>query len=621
MAVGYLSKSQAKRYLKDLAGKFDRDFQRGCHDLLKEMWPEMRYAKDLREFDRAGIDLYLPSPRGEGLAVAVQCKGFESVNFSDRQLEQCVKSIDAFLNSKFYCDKYLLIINQPFIEDASVRKKLEVTLKRIEAQRKATTARLLDLQRFLNFLFDNLVEILLKRIQIRNGEYLEQYEKVMGSGVYVRDVPFKRNGASNGREIVKASVNPLSYVCQDIKRRLRNVKEQPGRQVQKFWTILVSEFGFGKTSLLLRLARELKELGFEALYVPIALIPPNGFDAETTFVRCLWQIVFEPTEELDIYRPNVWDVPFRHILQSRQDFVILLDGLDEHRYAYTHDGIRQIIGGLRHLTRHVVLSVRKEFWEERAGNINMAIGNADRNRQVIVLDDWNNDAIIAFLKEKQRLTKSSSLSSLLSLVTAGGYQDFYGDIPKRPLFLEMLAQDVINGEIQKTTVAELYQKYLFQKIERDITSPFSSTSSPARPLPSIHLDIYDLQRRLLVMLENVAATTVIEAEQNGPVQLLEKFPEESVSEAAKSAMLPAESILPYLMGTILVPVGKRSRDKTGLDIRFAHRSYQEYFIARYLSRSLAKRTDSDETLSELQRRYSKGVGTFLESIMKTFPTA
>lgn len=423
------------------------------------------------------------------------------------------------------------------------------------------------------------------------------------------------------REIVKASVNPLSYLCQDIKRRLGNVKEQPGRQVQKFWTILVSEFGFGKTSLLLRLARELKELGFEALYVPIALIPPNGFDAETTFVRCLWQIVFEPTEELDIYRPNVWDVPFRHILQSRQDFVILLDGLDEHRYAYTHDGIRQIIGGLRHLTRHVVLSVRKEFWEERAGNINMAIGNADRNRQVIVLDDWNNDAIIAFLKEKQRLTKSSSLSGLLSLVTAGGYQDFYGDIPKRPLFLEMLAQDVMNGEIQKRTVAELYQKYLFQKIERDITSPFSSTSSPARPLPSIHLDIYDLQRRLLVMLENVAATTMIEAEQNRPVQLLEKFPEESVSEAAKSAKLPAESILPYLMGTILVPVGKRSRDKTSLDIRFAHRSYQEYFIARYLSRSLAKRTDSDETLSELQRRYSKGVGTFLESIFKTFPTA
>lgn len=616
MAKGYLSKSQAIRYLKELAGKTNRDFQRGCYELLKEVWPEMRYAKDLREFDRAGIDLYLANPKNSQFSLVMQCKGFEALNFSEKQFGQCVESIGKYVKSKYSCDEYILVVNQPYFKDTLVRRKLEKELKTIEEAGKSKKTALFDLRQFLNFLFDNLVDLLLKRFEIQNSEYLNQYETVMGSGVYVSEVPFKRLAPIAYGKNTGLRSNPLQFICRDIEAKLGPTRKEPGRQVQKFWTIVVSEFGFGKTSLLLRIAGELNRLGFGALYVPIALIPPNGFDAETNFIRCLWQIIFEPSAELDLNRPSVWDVPLRDILQSRQDFVILLDGLDEHRYAYTHEGIRQIMNGLRHLTRHVVLSVRREFWDERSGSIEMAIGRADRNSQVVVLDEWSEEAIILFLNEKRRVTGSTSLNNLVSLVKAGQYQEFYGDIPKRPLFLEMLAQDVIDGQLKKRTVAQLYEKYLVQKMERDVTSPYSSNKYTGRPLASHHLDLFDLQGRLLGMLEEVAAKTAVSSAQTGS-QLLEKFPEEWVKAAAKSVDLPADSVLPYMIGTVLVPVGKRTRQPPFLEVRFAHRSYQEYFIARKLSKGIGRAKDPVESLITLRSQYSKGVISFLESILSS----
>jgi len=607
MPSGYQSKSQAKRYLKELAGAYDRDFQHACHNLLKQLWPEIRYAKDLRHFDRAGVDLFLSTHYGT-IDVAIQCKGFETLNFGQKHLKQCVKSIDAFKKSNFNCEEYFLLINQPFIKDAEVRKSLEAELKELERLHKVKKAKLLDLQRFLNFFFAKLEEVLLEGIQLRNRKYLTQYDETIGTGIYIQDVPFKKNLAT-------AEINPLLYLSEDISRRLQSRSKQPLQQLQKFWTIIVSEFGFGKTSLLLQLSKQLKEVGLEALYVPIALIPPNGFDGETNFVRCLLQMIYEENDELDVYRSSIWDVPLRHILQSRHDFVLLLDGIDEHRYAYTTDGIKQILGGLRHLTRHVVLSVRKEFWEDRAGNINMAIGNADRNRQVITLEEWNDDAIINFLIEKKKSTKSEALLDLISMIRTERYDTLYGDIPKRPLFLEMLAQDVMSGEVRKRTIAELYEKYFFQKIERDTTSPFSTNKSPGRPLGSMGFDLYDLERRLLLMLENIAGRTAIEAAETGQVQLLEKFPEDWVSEAAKLVNLPSQSVVPYLTGTILVPTTARSREKSSLDIRFAHRSFQEYFLARQLCHDLEQSTNSAQILSNYQRLFSNGVLMFVKSIL------
>ncbi|MEX0805273.1 MAG: hypothetical protein WD688_18415 [Candidatus Binatia bacterium] len=568
----------------------------------------------MRKFDRAGVDLYLPDPEKKQFAVAIQCKGFETLNFGEPQLKLCGESIAKFMDSEFSCHEYLLIINRPYIDDMSLRKRLEAELAKLEHSGKAAIARLLDLQQFFNFFFNGLVEALIKHIDVRNREYLDQYETVMGSGVYIDHIPFRRVTAVTTKGEICS--NPLNSIRQDIERKLRPHDEDPGRQLPKFWTIVVSEFGFGKTSLLLRLAREFKQIGLEALYIPIALIPPNGFDAETNFVRCLKQMIFEPDEEMDILRPNVWDVPLRHILQSKREFVLLLDGLDEHRYAYTHEGICQIVNGLRHLTRHVVISIRKEFWEERSGSIEFAIGGPGKNTQVVLLENWDDDTILSFLEARQRVTGSMALEKLRSIVSSGRYGEFYGDIPKRPLFLEMLCQDVLTGEIERRTVAELYEKYIIQKLERDIRSPFSTGKYPYHQLASNEIDLYDLHARLFLMLENIAAkTVVVDSAQVSTGQLLETFPEEWVKDAAKFVKLPAESVLPYLMGTVLVSAGRRNRQQTQLGIRFAHRSFQEYFIARNLSYTVNTTEILKKQLPSFKSTYSQGVMAFLESIL------
>lgn len=619
MASGYHSKAQVKKYLTELSSKTNRDFQRACFELLQQIWPDIRYAKDLRMFDRAGIDLYVPHPTSDNLAIAIQVKGFEVFQFCKSQLNQCIESINKFLQSDFLAHNYLLIINCRFIEDSALRADLHERVKEIERRKKAKKADLLDLQRFLNLFFDNLSEILIKRIELQNKNHLELYEETMGSGVYISDVPFTAEGYGSNGEKQTAKINPLQHVSNYLEKRIKLVQIRPGRHLGKLWTVVVSEFGFGKTSLLLGLSKELKLRGFEALYVPIALIPPDGFTSEKGFIRCLLRIIFEQSEEIDIDLPQLWDVSLQDILRSKQHFVLLLDGLDEHRDAYSHEGLRQIMNTVRELARHVIISVRKEFWDERSGSIEAALGTNERNRKILQLVEWSDKTIASYIIEAVRRSKTknaSRLDALLSLVTEGKYEEFYGDIPRRPLFLEMLVQDVITGEIKKRTVAQLYENYLWQKMERDIVSPFSQTIYPMRPSPSDKIDLYDLQQRFQRMLEIIAIKAVIDVGNNEPVRLMEKFPEEWIKEAAIAAKLPADSVLPYLMRTILVPVGKRTRKHTQLDIRFAHKSFQEYFLARYLSADFQGNKQS-VSLSTLTPRYPKGVVAFLESILKT----
>lgn len=479
---------------------------------------------------------------------------------------------------------------------------------------KANTAKFLDLQHFLNFFFTELSTVLVKRIRSQNQEYLNQYEESMGRGFYISSIPYTEESLIADRKPTTSTFNPLQRISDNLKKRLSISEKQAGLHIKKLWIVVVSEFGFGKTSLLLRLAHKLNQLGLEALYAPIALIPPAGFDAETKFIRSLLGIILQE-ENIDVNEQQVWDVSLRYILQSMPQFILLLDGLDEHRQAYSHEGLRLMMNCLRELTRHVILSVRREFWNERSGSIEAAFGSNITNRRIIVLDEWDDDTISSYLQKIQRIYKNNiPLEQLASLVRDRNYQEFYGDIPKRPLFLDMIVQDVIAGKLKKRNIAELYENYLLQKMRRDEMTPFSSTAFPRRLYTSDSLDLHDLQSRLLSMLGDIATKTIIRNDE-GHFQLLEKFPEGWIKDAARSASLQADSILPYLLRTILVPIGKRTRQHPEIEIRFGHKSFQEYFIARRLASDLLTGKSSAGIPKSWRTQYPEGILAFLNSIL------
>ena len=233
------------------------------------------------------------------------------------------------------------------------------------------------------------------------------------------------------------------------------------------------------------------------------------------------------------------------------------------------------------------------------------------NRDAIFLTEWDDLAMVHYAdKIESRSSNGGRLKEFASLLRAGKYEEIYGDIPKRPLFLNMLVEDAISGRIGKTTLSYLHEEYVLRKMRYDQESPFGDTS---RLLPSNKLDLHDLQRRLLGMLERLALKTAVAGEIGDTRQLLEKFPESWVKEAAQMEELPKEQVISFLMNTILVTASTRSISKE-LDVRFAHRSFQEYFVARRLV-SLLKDGADEEILHFWGVRYNLGVVKFVKEIL------
>ena len=606
-----------KRLAGELASLTRYAFQRRCCDLLRELWPDLVYAKELGNLDTKGIDLYVSA---EGLHmpdfdIVVQCKGLELPHFGEAHLRECITSIDKFASCDLRTHSYYLIVNRAITEPA-YRDKLEERLKNLIKCRMAATTYLLDLNGFTQFLLNTLREKLLRRIESLDAQHVAQYEEVMGRGIYIDGVPFVEERyepyrSDQLRPIRQVAKNPHQYLLDRFRRRFLETSEYHGAP-KKLWTLVISEFGFGKTCLLLRLGVHLWNAGLSALYVPLVEIPRDAFGNERLLVKSFLRIILGEQGESSSHELGLWAIALSSLLRTRSDFVLLLDGLDERRDAYSHEGIRRIFDCLRDYTCPIVLSMRREFWDERHGNLQLVMRKPVTNRDIIFLSEWDDRTITRYAEEVQsKLSRASPLEEFISLVREGKYTELYGDIPRRPLFLSMLVDDVISGKVQKMTLSHLYEGYVLRKMRYDQESPFGDTS---RPLPLGELDFDDLRRRFLLMLERLALKTVVAGEANEAQQLLEKFPEGWVKEAAKLEGLPGDQTISFLMNTILVTDGSRTVSRE-LDVRFAHRSFQEYFVARRLV-NLLKNGTNEEVLYLWSSRYVTGVVMFAEQILR-----
>ena len=68
-----------------------------------------------------------------------------------------------------------------------------------------------------------------------------------------------------------------------------------------------------------------------------------------------------------------------------------------------------------------------------------------------------------------------------------------------------------------------------------------------------------------------------------------------------------------LMNSILVPLGKRNHE--GFYLKFAHKSFQEYFFARAIYTTLTEPNSSDRLNHIMKSKHSDGVVTFMKGII------
>ena len=574
--------------VRDLREEWGHGFQRAVHALLLQGWPDLRYAADLTSrLDRAGVDLFLgESPTYD---LVVQCKGYQAP-LQKGHVKEIVRSVGRFQESGLRCKTYWLAVNRP-VTDAEIRNSIDATLAALVRSGAAEDATWLDAPDLVENLVRRSVEELKDALPHHNRTYLTRYAAQMREGrAYMPSVPFRkwtRNvtpglGRKDPARVTYTpsdGKNPLHDASSDLLAGYANKQAAPKPMHTRAYRIVLSEFGFGKTSLMLELATRLSASGRPAIYVPLVEIPEHAFATEHTFVAALYDLVLVGEWEADKGAAYVPLLAFRRALRTDPMFVLLLDGLDEHRLSYSADGLSRMFSCFRDLTCDVIVSARTEFWEGNRGNLDHALKGTGNDRRFQVLLEWDCNAMLGYIQEFPRTLQTEEL---IRVIVEDRYDEIYGDIPKRPLFLEMLVEDLAGGATQPGSLSELYRRCLERKMERDISSPFAQSAGITRPLPISDLDLGELRRRMLDFLTELAGLTLVQDPASDRPLIRETFPQSDVMTAAAKAGLGSAAAVPLLLHSILASTSRKSDSGESM-MRFAHRSYQEYFLARSLT--------------------------------------
>jgi len=150
----------------------------------------------------------------------------------------------------------------------------------------------------------------------------------------------------------------------------------------------------------------------------------------------------------------------------------------------------------------------------------------------------------------------------------------FGDIPKRPLFLEMIIQDATDGKLKETFLSELYERYFFHKFVWDTESKFDEIPA-GRPL-TYSDDLYKGFQEMCYIMESKAGK-MIGLQEGGDYYLKSNISENELEPLLLESKISNLNTL--LLNSILTTTDARTIE--GIRVEFAHRSFQEYFTARY----------------------------------------
>jgi hypothetical protein len=356
------------------------------------------------------------------------------------------------------------------------------------------------------------------------------------------------------------------------------------------FTVLLGEFGFGKTTVLERAIRAAGDR--QVLYLPGAAIDQQVHGTKDLLERLLdleslWGAREDDEREILrlLARPAL-----QHLFRD-PDFPVALaiDGLDEAAYLSRRDGLQQLFNSLANVQVPVVLAMRSEYWNEMEEDFRQISGGIAshgerRNRRIkrIELCDWQPQQIADFLSREIAAcsdpTAKDRLEALAKWIDQPEFEAFYGDIPRRPLFLRFIVDAVADEGLPtgRETRVRLFERWVFQKIARDVYSPskVSQGTSGRKPLVEEGERLSTIQDAAWEAMTCAAAAMCEEKE--GRIQLLPSCTLDRALSASQRLRALADP-LPLFLHSLLTQAPSPNRHPRR--IRFSHRAFQEFFLA------------------------------------------
>jgi len=568
--------------ITQLRGCSDHIFQQKCGEILETAFSDVTMTMPRTLLDKSGIDFCVFAKGADSFDTVFQCKGFEVADLTTTQVQQCLKSIDSFKNSQFRVKEYFLIVNR--IVKGENRKRLENAVDALVRQGVAERAEVLDLEAFLELLFKKAEREVESLLMASAGRYSDQHHNRMQEEVYVPDAPFVEVESSDKK------TNPLRF----LRERVISLALQSHNN-KRSWTFIVGEFGFGKTSLALQIPNLLEGTGLLYVYFPVAQFPPSAFNGDVEFLWTMLELIREDGVSRTNKKDRIQHAILKELLKREKRILLIFDGLDEHPICWRERGLAAIFGIFKTFNATCVFTVREELIAERHGYFQDALKGSP-GAFMLTLCQWDERLILDYAarwKVLKGFVAEPKLEHFERAVETGQYEQFYGDIPKRPLFLKMLLVDVVKEDIRRRNLAEIYTGYLIDKFRIDRET---SAMRPAVGRPLNSNEDYTKLCALFFDILTLVASRMYDIV-NGEVQMSRELDEGTLRECiAIGTQGDALDLPSFLSNSVLVPSRRRSSKVPDLSIVFAHKSFQSFFLAKYVLKVIVKRAHDPQLL-------------------------
>jgi hypothetical protein len=583
--MGWSATPQFDDFYGELVLKDGLDFQRAILPFLHIIDPSTRGTPPLSSGDIAGAD-FLHWSRESPLPLIVQAKGFRvpAHELGENQVKQCRKSIQSFARSGLRARRYWLIHNRDG-RRTDFRSAVEEDLGKLMESGGVEEAVLLDVRQFILRAFDAMFQHVRDAFEEKRLTPLEP-EQVFASQdlVPLAEIPFTISNVVITQRGLTDDVKP--------EEMLGDPAAVLSDTAQSRFSLLLGEFGFGKTTTALRALRHYPG-EIHPLLVSAATIDPNTVGTRDFFRQCVNMeklLADFPAEDRSILKKMARPAIERVLFDPKSNVVLIVDALDESAVLARHQGMQNFFNMLWATKVPIILTMRTEFWLQRLEDFSTFDGpyptvrSENRRKKpwrVIELLPWRDAQIVELIARRIASEENDDvrtrLQQLKGRIEDGGYQKFYGDIPRRPLFLRMILDSVAEWGIQPTTRVGLFTNWITAKIRRDRREPMRLGGGRAPVLtPDEPLTV--VQEAAWLAMEIAAAKMAILSENS--LELTNScYVEDVLYESRRLAQITDPTGM-YLH-SLLLPVASQQIGEAQR-LRFAHRAFQEFFLARYI---------------------------------------
>ena len=581
----------------------EHDFQRAVLPYFRVYWPSMMEVPDRKWWDRCGIDLLTPEePR---LACVVQCKGFHVQELGPQQTRQALDSIDRFQRSDVSAECFILVHNRDG-RSSDFRIAVAERLSRLVESGKVARAELWDRQTLLNRTCDGLQTMLAEAIRQHANRLSQFFDDLLPyARGHVEAVPARESliRFRRGESFSIMEIRPMADRSVHSHLLANDVR----------WTLLIGPFGVGKTTTVLQTAQSSPR---SVLVIPCSSLPPEHLSHSTnllleTFARELGlfdEFSDDDCEVLSDLAGGVMTYLFSH---EKPNFALVLDGLDENRIYATLAGLQRLMNQLADIKVPVVLTTRREHFSSMFGDFSATLTEISQKKgkkpgRLFELGTWNESHVKSLLIQiscKLAGEELLRIGELGKLIESGHHRALYGDLLDSPLFVQFVIEDVIERGVNHSSRADQIRRWIVRKIYRDRVTRVGKPIADRIPVIIDDVDTEELVARIVTISENISARmTVYKSGRHELTEYIQSF--EIMDEAQEVFQARSTSLLALLLHSFFFP--RSFRRGSSLEVRFAFRILQEYFLASFLAREEVAADSYPEVVQSLIKEIMSG---------------